>query len=559
LSETFILWNSPRHAPANGWRPNRQDMKERSMVRFRLSIGLMWLALATSVGRAGPPSDDVAELAGRIDQLIEAGYAENQVQPAPLADDSEFIRRVYLDLAGRIPRVAEVRSFLDDASPNKRRALVEELLRGPHYVNHFTNVWRALLLPQNNNEQVQFLTGQIESWLRPQLRENKPYDQMVRELLTVPVALRNGFRQPDGTRTDAIAFYQANESKPENLAASSSRLFLGIKLECAQCHNHPFARWSRKQFWEFAAFFSGIRQQQPQAGVFSGVLDNPTKREIAIPSTDKTVQAHFLDGKEPTWKAGTSTRETLAEWLTAADNPFFAKAIANRMWGHFFGLGIIDPVDDFGEANPPSHPQLLDELGRAVVQHHFDLKFLIRAITASRTYQRASRLTDPTQEDLHLFARMPLKGLTAEQIYDSMAIATGHRDNDGQMNRGFFDRFGGSRGEFLTKFANSSDKRTEFQTSILQALSLMNGSFVANATSLDRSETLAALLDAPFLDDRQRLDSLYLAALARPMREREAERLGPYVERGGPSSDKRRAFADVFWALLNSSEFILNH
>ncbi len=279
------------------------------MGRFRLCLGLVWLALASSAGWAGPPpqappSDDVAVLAARIDQLIEAGYAENQVQPAPLADDSEFIRRVYLDLAGRIPRVSEVHKFLDDPAPNKRRALVDELLRGPHYVTHFTNVWRALLLPQNNNEQVQFLTGQIESWLRPRLRENKPYDQMVRELLTVRVALRNGFRQADGTNADAIAFYQANESKPENLAASSSRLFLGIKLECAQCHNHPFARWSRKQFWEFAAFFSGIRQQQPQAGIFSGVLDNSSKREIAIPGTDKTVQAHFLDGKEPTWKAG---------------------------------------------------------------------------------------------------------------------------------------------------------------------------------------------------------------------------------------------------------------
>ncbi len=194
-----------------------------------------------------------------------------------------------------------------------------------------------------------------------------------------------------------------------------------------------------------------------------------------------------------------------------------------------------------------------------MVQHHYDLQFLIRAITASRTYQRASRLTDPTQEDLRLFARMPLKGLTAEQIFDSLAVATGYRENAGQRNRGFFDRFGGPRGEFLNKFANSSDKRTEFQTSILQALSLMNGYFIADATSLDRSETLAALLDAPFLDDRQRLDSLYLAALARPMREREAERLVPYVERGGPSGDRRRAFADVFWALLNSSEFILNH
>jgi hypothetical protein len=532
------------------------------MGQFRLSVCLACVALTTSMVRAGPP-DDVAELAARIDQLIENGCVENGIKPAPLADDAEFVRRVYLDIAGRIPHVSEVRAFLDDTSPNKRRALVEDLLRGPHYVNHFTNVWRALLLPQNNDQQVQFLGSQIEEWVRPRLRDNKPYDQMVHELLTASVASNRGnFVRTNGRNSDfgAAAFYQANESKAENVAASVSRLFLGIKLECAQCHNHPFARWSRSQFWQFAAFFSGIRPRQADAGVFSEVLDDPARHEIKIPNTDKTVQARFLDDTEPKWKVGTSSRATLADWVTSAENPFFARAIANRMWGHFFGLGIIDPVDDFGEANPASHPELLDELGREVVKHHFDLQFLIRAITASRTYQRTSRMSDTSQEDLRSFARMPLKGLTPEQIFDSLAAATGYRNvpiNPNGPNG--FNRFGGVREEFLTKFANSSDKRTEYQTSILQALALMNGTFVATATSLDRSETLAALLDAPFLDDRQRLDALHLAALARPMRAGEAARLVPYVYRGGPSGNKRRALADVFWALLNSSEFILNH
>jgi hypothetical protein len=493
--------------------------------------------------RAGPPPDDVAALAARIDQLIEAGYDANNVQPAPLADDAEFVRRVYLDLAGRIPHVSEVRAFLDDQSPNKRRALVEELLKGPHYHNHFTNVWRDLLLPQNNNQQVQFLAAEMENWLRPRLRDNMPYDRTVRELLAGSAANNT--------------FFRVNESKPENIAAAASRLFLGIKLECAQCHNHPFASWSRNQFWQFAAFFSGIRPQQPQAGIFSGALDSPRKREITIPNTEKTVKARFLDGTEPKWRDGDATHDVLANWLTSGENPFFAKAIANRLWGHFFGLGIIDPVDDFGEANPPSHPELLDELGRAFVQHRFDLPFLIRAITASRTYQRASRMTDPSQEDLHLFSRMPLKGLSPEQIFDSLAVATGYRGTP--IAPGNFNRFDGSRAEFLVKFANGSDKRTEHHTSILQALALMNGKFVADATSLERSETLAALLDAPFLDTRQRLDALYLAALSRPMREREAQRLVPYISQGGPSGDSRRAFADAFWALLNSSEFILNH
>ncbi len=376
---------------------------------FRLCVCLVYVVLMASLGRAGPPTepsppDDVAALAARIDSRIESGYAANGVNPAPLADDAKFVRRVYLDLAGRIPHVSEVRAFLDDRATNKRRVLVEELLKGPHYVNHFTNVWRALLLPQNNDQQVQFFAAQMENWLRPQLRDNKPYDRMVRDLLTARVDRgRFAMRGRSVADNGALVFYQANESKPENIAAAASRLFLGIKLECAQCHNHPFASWSRNQFWQFAAFFAGIRPQQAQAGIFSQSLDDPRKREITIPNTEKTVQARFLDGKEPNWQGGATARSVLADWLTSADNPFFARAIANRMWGHFFGLGIIDPVDDFGEANPPSHPELLEELGQAMVRHHFDLQFLIRAITASRTYQRSSRQTDPSQDDPRLF------------------------------------------------------------------------------------------------------------------------------------------------------------
>ncbi len=530
---------------------------------FRLHVCCGFLLLSATLGSAGPPTeakppDEVAALAEKIDRLIEAGYEANDVTPAPLADDAEFVRRLYLDLAGRIPHVSEVHKFLDDKAPNKRRALVEDLLKGPHYVNHFTNVWRALLLPQNNDQQVRFFAAQMENWLRPQILENKPYDRMVRDLLTTSLGNTGMAMRPRNPGNNGAAiFYQVNESKPENVAAATSRLFLGIKLECAQCHDHPFASWSRNQFWQYAAFYSGIRPQQPQAGVFSQSLDEPRKREIKIPNTEKTVQARFLDGTNPKWEEGASSRAVLADWLTSPKNPYFAKAIANRLWGHFFGIGIIEPVDDLGENNPPSHPELLDVLGQATVDHRFDLRFLIRAITASRTYQRGSRATDPSQDDPHSFARMALKGLTPEQIFDSLAVATGYRGTP--VAPGNFNRFNGVRADFLTKFSNGSDKRTEYQTSILQALSLMNGKFISDATSVERSETLAALADAPFLNDRQRLDALYLAALGRPMRDREASRVLPYLDRGGPSGDKSRALADVFWALLNSSEFIFNH
>src|SRR5262249_22579285 len=237
----------------------------------------------------------------------------------------------YLDLVGRIPRVAEVHDFLDDKAPDKRARLVDRLLESPQFVVHFSNVWRAMLLPQNNNPQVQAFAGQLERWLRGRFRDNTPYDQLVRELLTTPVTSNQPQGRQPGARPlanpnepTALAFYQANELKPENLAASTSRIFLGFKLECAQCHDHPFARWRRQQFWEYAAFFSGIGPAQPN-NPFQPAPETPTRKEIDIPGAGKKVTARFLDGSDPAWKDDVPVRTTLADWVVSGDNPYFAR------------------------------------------------------------------------------------------------------------------------------------------------------------------------------------------------------------------------------------------
>jgi hypothetical protein len=519
---------------------------------------------AAPAARAEPPKPnklplvlrDEQALARRVDKLVAAAWKERGVTPGRPADDGEFLRRAYLDLAGRVPRVAEARAFLDDPSPDKRRKLIDQLLDGPHYVTHLSNTWREVLLPGGgNNPQAPFFGSQLEAWLRRSFRDNAPYDRMVREVLTVPVAFNARGGQPLAAATaPLLAFYQANELKPENLAAATSRAFLGVKLECAQCHDHPFASWSRDQFWQFAAFFSGIQAPAANNGRLVAAAEKADSRELKVPDTDRVVRARFLDGGEPAWQEKVGTRATLAEWLTAAENPYFARAAANRVWAHLFGVGLVDPVDDLGADNPPSHPELLDELAGQFAAHQFDLKYLLRAVALSRAYQLSSDVTDPTQSDLRAFARMPLKGLTPEQLYDSLVVATGYRETNNTNNRFF-----GPRAEFLAKFNNATDRRTEAQTSILQALALMNGKFVADATSLERSEVLAAIADAPFLDDAQRVEALYLAALARKPRPEEVARLAPYVARGGVSGDPKKALTDVFWALLNSSEFILNH
>jgi hypothetical protein len=534
-----------------------------------MALGCTALLLAASLGSAAPtsaPTSQVSdapwwgarELTAQIDRLLAARWTAAGVEPAPPADDATFLRRVYLDLAGRIPSVAEARAFLKDGSPDKRQRLVETLLAGNAYVNHFTNVWRGLMLPEADAV-IQFGVQKpiFDLWLRQQLKENKGYDQLVRQLLTVSLGdgqnRINPFNQGNGATP--VGFFFAKDMKPAGLGAATARLFLGVKLDCAQCHDHPFAQWKREQFWQFAAFFGGI-EAESNMGFIQNAREIKDRRELTISGSQKVVPAVFLDGTEPQWKYDVGTRETLAEWMTSAKNPWFAKAAANRMWAYFFGTGLVDPVDDLRDDNPPSHPELVDELARRFAEHQFDLKFLIRAITASRAYQAASTADRDRPADPRLFARMALRGMTPEQIFDSLSTATGFREK-GATRRVFFQD-DSLRAEFLKQFA-STDKNTEFQTSILQSLLLMNGKLTEQVTSLERSATLAAVADSPFLGPEGKVETLFLAALARPPRSAERERLGRYVRSGGVRGDARAALGDVFWVLLNSPEFILNH
>jgi hypothetical protein len=513
---------------------------------------------------------DVAAVAARIDELVAKGWADAGIEPAPVADDAEFLRRLHLDVAGRIPAVSEVRAFLADPRPDKRQREVERLLTGPRYVNHWARVWRGLLLPEADlSLQGRALAPGFEGWVRQQLLADVPYDKMVRELITTPIQAGGQRARPipaNQGQANAGAFFQAKEFLPENLAASTARLFLGVNVGCAQCHNHPFADWKREQFWSFAAFYAGIRPQRRGDFVVPGPEDMANRR-IQLPGSDRILDARFLDGRVPQWKEGANPREVLADWITSADNPFFARATVNRLWSYFFGLGLIEPVDEMvGAEVSGHHPELIDELAREFIAHGYDLKFLVRTITATKAYQLSSLRRNEAQEQKQRFACMPLRGLSAEQLFDSLVVATGFRDNNG-LPPGVVGRGGqgGVRGEFLGKFANSSDRPIDVQTSILQALSLMNGRLITEATDLARSETLAAVLDAPFLDTPARVETLYLAALGRKPRSRELERAQRYIDQrvgqGQGAQDQRyaEALADVFWALLNSSEFFLNH
>jgi hypothetical protein len=502
---------------------------------------------------------DAQSLAGKIDQHIAQRWRDTGTEPAPRASDAEFLRRVYLDLAGRIPSVEETRTFLRDSREDKRTRLVEQLLGGSRYVAHFTNVWRMLLLPEaGNNFQVRLQQGRFESWLKEMLARNAAYDEMAFALLTLPLEGGSEFDVliGDGAPTP-LAYYAAKEFKPENLAASTARTFLGINVECAQCHDHPNASWKREQFWSYAAFFTGVKSKRTMDLVLPQ-QEEVGKRDIKMPGSARVLQARFLDGGKPKWRDKISSRTTLAEWMTAPNNPYFARAAVNRLWAYFFGAGLIDPVEEMvGGDRAASHPELLDLLAQEFAAHQFDTKFLIRALTASQAYQLTSARASNSTEDRTLFARMSLRGLTAEQLFDSAAMATGYRDSGGgdDFFSGIFGGNRSARSEFLTRFGNRPERSTETQTSILQALSLMNGKLIAAATSLEHSETLAAVVEAPFLTTEERIETLYLAALARKPNAKELSRALQFVRKGS----NKEALADVFWALLNSPEFIVNH
>ena len=522
----------------------------------------LWLgSVALAADTAGKPTElpqktrDAATLAAKIDRLLAEKWTEARTRPVGPADDAEYLRRLSLDLVGKIPTAAEAREFLDDPAPDKRARLVDRLLDSPSYTARATDLWRELLLPEAETEtQAQQAAPTFEAWLRKKVVEGAGYDKMVREILTAKLGARAGGPTSNRAEPSPNAFYIAKEGKPENLAAGTSRVFLGVRLECAQCHNHPFAKWKREEFWGLAAFFAGVQKQGPEDG-FGAIREIASRRELPIPGTEKIVKAAFLDGPAPNWKGKAEPREVLADWVTSPQNPYFARAAVNRAWARFFGTGLVDPVDDMGGETLPSHPALLDELATQFASHDFDLKFLIRAITATRAYGLTSALDHPEPTPPYLFSAMSVRGLSAGQLFASLAQATGFRE--GPDNAMIFN--GGARGRVIELVANRDEKPTEAQTSILQALTLMNGQIVAGATSLEGGDTLASVADAPYLDTAGRVEELFLAALTRKPRPEESTLLVGYIDESPSAEGRSKALADVFWAILNGPEFKHNH
>jgi len=514
------------------------------------------LGLIPSRASAQSPVPEI--VVAKIDSRIDAAIALQSVTPSAPATDLEFLRRVTLDLTGRIPTVHEVHAFTSDQRVNKRTQLVEELLQRPRHAAHLARVWRDWLVPELATiPEARYFQAGFEAWLANKFRERTGYDKIVRELIAVPLPssreqAEHVFRDVD--RPNALAFFAVKEAQPDKLAATATRAFLGIQLECAQCHSHPFAEWKQEQFWNQAAFFSGIERQGD--GLFSPLTEDPARRSISPGEGKPLVTPAYLFGKDSTVDPSLGSREQFAAWLTARENPYFARSAVNRVWALLFGVGLVQPIDDFHEENPPSHPEILDELANLFIASGYNIDDIFRVLCQTKAYQRTSRWSSEIVSDPRLYARMLTKGLSADQAWDSLSLAVGWTNPSDDRDGAASERSIGRR-RFLDQFSPRSWP-AEPETSVSQALSLMNGDLLNRATNLDQCPTLIAVAEAPGWTDDERLASLYLTTLSRPPSEFELVRLRQLVETR--CVERRTAcYEDILWMLLNSSEFRLNH
>ena len=490
-----------------------------------------------------------------IDEHIDAKLKRLKIQPSEVADDGVFLRRVYLDLVGIPPTPAEARDFLEDPEKSrlKRIRLIDKLMKRTEFVDHWALKWGDLL--QSNRKYLgEKGTWAFRQWIRDQIATNRPYDQVVRELIT---STGSTYQNP------AANFFRVNKD-PKEAMEKTSQLFLGVRMTCAQCHDHPFERWTQNQYYQLAAFFASVGVKPGFDSDEEIVYLKRDNNTVKHPKTGKVVEAEYLIASTgaPPLNAEEDRRRGLAEWLTSEKNPFFARAITNRLWSYFFARGIIDPVDDIRASNPPVNEALLQALADDFVKNGYDLQHVIRTIANSRTYQTSITANEWNEKDEINFSRFLPRRLTAESLLDAMTVATGSRPEfeevpldftaqqlpDPHVGKGgFLDMFGRPERES----ACECERRNEM--SLPQAMSLVNGPTLAEAIADSEGRLAKAILNGR--PDRDLVEELYLAALSRFPTPGEMDKALTYLRQGTGRAAKAQ---DLLWALINSNAFLFN-
>ena len=488
-----------------------------------------------------------------IDALVNAKLRKLRIAPSELCDDATFLRRASLDITGTLPTPGEVKKFLADPSPTKRTAMVDDLLTRKEFVDLWVMKWAELLQIRSADQQVQMSYKsalQYFDWLEDQIANNVPVDAMVKNLIT---ATGPSFETP------AANFYKI-ERDTLKLSENIAQAFMGVRVQCAQCHNHPFDRWSMNDYYSFAAFFAQVGRKSGEDPRETVVFNNGSGG-VKHPMNGKDMAPKFLGGAQPEIAKGADRRQVLAEWLTAPDNPYFARNLSNLVWAHFFGKGIIEPVDDVRVSNPASNPELLDKLAAQLTAYGYDFKKLVRDICLSRTYQLSSVPNETNAGDDRNFAHSAVRRIRAEILLDALSAVTGSSEKLRGLPQGaraMEIADGRTSTYFLTTFGRATREtpcscEVKMEPNLSQALHLLNGDAV-NAKVMNGGLVKKLLKEGR--PPGEIIEELYLRTLGRLPTAIETTKLQAFFTEGKKNDV---VLNDLFWSLLNAKEFVFNH
>ena len=487
-----------------------------------------------------------------VDELALAKWKKLGLRPSPVADDATFLRRVTVDLCGRLPTTAEARAFLADTTADKRAKLIDRLLDSADYPAFFAMRWGSILRNSNlaGADQAAYA---FHNWIKDMIARNRPYDEFVRGVVAAA-----------GEWQDAPAinwYWQSRDDQLHQVTADTAQVFLGVRLQCARCHHHPYERWGQADYYGLAGFFTRLGRKsfgQPPPYYASASVTTSEKN----PLTGKTPEPRYLDGVELKFTPEDDPRHALVDWMAKPDNPYFARALVNRMWGHFLGRGLYHEVDDLRDTNPPSNPELLDALAKDFVTHKFDVKHVIRTILNSRVYQLSSEPTPQNRTDRQNFARYYGRRLLAEVFLDAVNQTTGGKGGFTGVSSNaravdlphegfgsyFLDTFDRPR-----RVTGCECERSSGAT-LAQVLLLSNSDEIENKIAAGDGRIARLMKEKQPI--KEIIEDLYLSAYARLPTPEELRRNVTFVER---VEDKKQALEDVLWAILNTKEFMFNH
>ena len=516
------------------------------MARFStFTVGSHYVVLPKGLVYQDTPKAQV----NYIDELVNLKLKKLRIDPSGRAADEAFLRRVFIDLVGLVPTDEEYTRFMSSVEPDKRNKLIDELLTRKEFTEVWVGKWAEWLMMRSSNQTSVKSITLYYTWLSEQIADNVPLDKMVRGVLG---ASGGTFKNP------STNFYQI---EPDVLKVSENvaQIFMGMRVQCAQCHNHPFDRWTMDDYYSFAAFFKQVGRKQGE-DYRETIVFNAGGGEVNHPIGGRVMPPVFLGGG-PADVAGKDRREVLADWLASPRNPYFAKNFVNRIWHHFFNIGIVEPVDDVRVSNPASNDPLLVELAKRFTDSNYDFKALVRDICRSEAYQRSTEKNASNQTDERNFASQTLRRIKAESMLDILSQVTSTKDKFPKLPigaRAVQIADGATSTYFLTTFGRASREtacscEVKMEPTLSQALHLLNGD--TSNQKIQQGGIIAAMQKENLTPD-QIIEKLYIRCLSRKPLPEELAALKPLFVEGG---DVKRSLDDVFWALLNSREFLFNH